>query len=118
MKPRFGRNDRRYTGYTPVVPKAQKKNKKKAQKFVGPESSPELAKKGMEMELSAMKQRTYLYYFGILVGTVLTLLDIKDKGLLFEGLGFKFSGSLVGVLVVVVCVIAMSKNKTDVTVSK
>lgn len=112
------RKNRMKGGYVPVTPKTQKKrNKKKDHKFTSTDKNPEIAKEGMSMELKAMQQRSNFYYVVIGLGLLLTVLDVKDKGLLFEGLGFKFSGTLVGILVVVIGVVAMMKNKPVVIIT-
>lgn len=111
------RNKRMKGGYVPVTPKAPKKsNKKKDHTFTTTDKNLETAKDGMSMELEAMRQRTVFYYVVIGLGFLLALFDVKDKGLLFEGFGFKFCGTLVGILVITLGVVAMMRNKPEVTI--
>lgn len=108
------RGKRHHNGYTPVHTNPSK-NKKKKRDFVSKNKSTELNKKGIELEKSSITQKNILFFIGMVSAIVLLILDVKDEGMLFEGLGFKFAGSLVGTLLFAFTMIGIFRNKPKVT---
>lgn len=105
---------KRPTKYVPIRTIPPKKKKKKND-FVSKGKSDELNKKGINLEKSSIVQKNILYFIVIILSGILCFCDVRDDGMLFEGCGFKFSGSLVGVLTFVLCVIGIYRNKPKVT---
>ena len=68
------------------------------------------------MEQSSITQKNILYFVGIVLSVLLLFFDIKDDGMLFEGFGFKFTGSLVGTLLFIICAIGIYKNEPKVSI--
>ena len=108
------RGKRHQNGYTPVHTNPSK-NKKKKKDFVSTSKSTELNKKGIELEKSSITQKNILYLIGMVAAIVLLFLDVKDEGMLFEGFGFKFAGSLVGTLLFAFTMIGIFRNKPKVS---
>lgn len=111
--------------------KNPKRNKRKVYKSVTTSSKPKKRKKhdfqskgqnesvnrmGMDLEKSTVKQRSCFYFFGLILSLVLLLIDVRDKGMTFEMLGIKYSGSLVGVIIAIACIYGMINNKPKVTI--
>lgn len=114
MKKCRWRNRKRHTKYVPIRTIPPKKKKKKND-FVSKGKSDELNKEGINLEKSSIVQKNILLFIGIILSSVLCFYDVRDDGMLFEGCGFKFSGSLVGALTFVLCVIGIYRNKPKVT---
>lgn len=108
---------RRTSGYKPVTT-TSKQRKRKKHDFVSKGQNDNINLTGMEMESDAVKQRSYLYYVGIAFGFVLLILGVKDPNMMVEFWEIKYSGSLIGGLIIFVCVIAMMRNKPKVTIEK
>ena len=105
----------RHIGYTPIHTKPTKRKPKK-HSFASKSNSELINSKGIEMEQSSIKQKNILYFVGIVASVLLLFFDVKDEGMLFEGLGFKFSGSLVGTLLFGICAYCIYKNEPKVTI--
>lgn len=105
---------KRHTKYVPVhtIPT---KRKKKKHDFVSKGKSDELNKVGLNLEESSIKQKNILYFIGIILSSALCFCDVRDDGMLFEGWGFKFSGSLVGILGFILCIVGIYINKPKVS---
>lgn len=114
MKKCRWRNRKRRTKYVPIHTIPPKKKKKKND-FVSKGKSDELNEKGINLEKSSITQKNILLFIGIILSGVLCFCDIKDDGMLFEGFGFKFSGSLVGALTFVLCIFGIYRNKPKVS---
>lgn len=114
MKKCRWRNKKRPTKYVPICTNPKKKKKKKHD-FVSKGKSDELNEKGINLEKSSITQKNILFFIGIILSCVLCFCDIKDDGMLFEGFGFKFSGSLVGALTFVLCIFGIYRNKPKVS---
>lgn len=108
------RGKRHHNGYTPVHTNPSK-NKKKKRDFVSKNKSTELNKKGIELEKSSIIQKNILYLIGMVTAIVMLILDVKDQGMLFEGFGIKFAGSLVGTVLFVLTMIGIFRNKPKVS---
>lgn len=88
---------RPYRKYTPVTTSRPKRQKEFKAKGV----SDEIAKLGITKEYGSLNLLKCVYWCTIIIGAVLTVLGITDTGLNFEILGFKYTGSLVGVPIIV-----------------
>lgn len=101
MKPH---NKRRNGGYTPVktVPAKPKRRKNKKHSFESKHRSEAVELEGIKREHTSANQRQLIFAIMIVAGIVLACLDIRDKGMIFEGLGFKYSGSLSGILITII----------------
>ena len=108
------RGNKRHHGYTPIHTNTSKKKKKK-RVFISKNKSTELNKKGIELEKSSITQKNVLFFLGIVGSIVLLILDVKDEGMLFEGLGIKFAGSLVGTILFILLIIGIWRNNPKVT---
>ena len=115
MKNYRRKRNEKHIGYTPIHTKPTK-TKTKKHTFKSKSSSEVINSKGIEMEQNSITQKNILYFFGIVLSVILLFCDIKDDGMLFEGLGFKFSGSLVGTLVFGICAYGIYKNEPKVTI--
>lgn len=111
--------------------KNPKRNKRKVYKSVTTSSKPKKRKKhdfqskgqnesvnrmGMDLEKSAVKQRSFFFFLGLLASIVLLLLDVRDNGMMLEVFGIKYTGSLVGAILAIVCICGMINNKPKVTI--
>ena len=111
--------------------KNPKRNKRKVYKSVTTSSKPKKRKKhdfqskgqnesvnrmGMDLEKSAVKQRSIFFLFGLLASIVLLLLDVRDNGMILEVFGIKYTGSLVGAILAIICICGMINNKPKVTI--
>ena len=114
MKKCRWRNKKSHTKYVPIHTVPQKKKKKKND-FVSKGKSDELNKEGIKLERLSMIFKNILFFIGICLATVLLFYDVRDEGMLFEGYGFKFSGSLVGSIIFVLCVFGIYRNKPKVS---
>lgn len=103
-----------HNGYTPVHTKSSKEKKKKKD-FVSKNRSTELNKKGIELEKSSITQKNILLFIGMIMAVGLLFFDVKDDGMLFEGLGIKFAGSLVGTILLILIMIGIFRNKPKVS---
>lgn len=101
---------KRHNGYTPVHTTPTKKKKKKCD-FVSKSTSIELNKQGIKLEKLSIIQKNFIFFVGLIFGFILLLLDVKDDGMFFEGLGIKFAGSLVGIVVIIISLIGVLHNK-------
>lgn len=113
QKLRF-RGKKRRTGYTPVHTMPIKKKKKKHD-FVSKSRSTEINKQGIELEKLSMTQKNFLFGGIIVASFILLILDIRDDGMFFEGFGFKYSGSLGGVIFLVIAIVGIMQNKPKVS---
>lgn len=103
--------------YVPIVPTHTKNKRPKANKFKATSDvDPDSLKKGMTFEFVTVLLRGLLYLIALIGGMYLTFQDIQDKGLLFEGFGFKYSGSCVGIVILLAAIGAMIFNKQDVRI--
>lgn len=114
MKKCRWRNRKRHTKYVPIrtIPP---KRKKKKNDFVSKGKSDELNKEGIKLEKLSVVQKNILFLIGIILSGILCFLDVRDDGMLFEGFGFKFSGSLVGTLLLILCFWGIYRNKPKVS---
>lgn len=109
QRPQHPRSNR----YIPVNT-YHKKPKCRKHDFISKNKSDSINQKGIELEKSTMFQKNVLYGIGIFTSLILALFDIKDEGMLFEGLGFKFSGTSVAALFFIICLVGICKNKPKV----
>lgn len=92
------------------------KNKKDLDFEVEGLANEKILKKGIDMESDKMKQRSRFYWGVIIGGAILAILDVRDEGMMFEGLGIKFAGSLIGSLIIILGIIGMMKNNPKVKI--
>ena len=112
----FGKRKRKHT-YEPHTTSKPIKNKKRRQRdFVAKNLDSATANKGIENEYADARQKNWMYFAGIILGAVMAFLGIKDDGMEFKILGFKYSGALVGIAVILYCVYGMIKNKPRVKI--
>ena len=104
-----------HIGYTPIHTKPAKVKTKK-HSFISKSNSELINSKGIEMEQNSITQKNILYFVGIVLSVLLLFFDIKDDGMLFEGFGIRFSGSLVGTLLFIICTICIYRNKPKVSI--
>lgn len=96
--------------------KSRRKGKKQLQ-FTSENQPASVNEKGIEMETESMRSRNVLYGVFALIGALLCIFDIRDKGMTLEFIGlFKYSGSLVGVVMTSMCIWGMMKNAPKVTI--
>lgn len=108
---------KRTHAYEPRTTSVPTKNKKRRQRdFVAKNLDSETAKKGIENEYADARQKNWMYFAGIILGAIMVFLGIKDEGMEFKILGFKYSGALVGIAVFLYCVYGMIKNKPKVKI--
>lgn len=92
---------------------------KKQKEFVSEGQSRAVNEKGIELERTSMIIKFIMFGVFALAGLVLSILDIRDGGMVFEFTGlFKYSGSLVGVLIMIICIVGIFKNKPQVNIKK
>ena len=111
-------NKRKHTHtYEPRTTSVPTKKKKRRQRdFVGKNLDPDTAKRGIESEYADVRQKNWMYFAGIALGAIMVFLGIKDEGMEFKVLGFKYSGALVGIAVSLYCVYGMINNKAKVKI--
>lgn len=101
--------------YVPICTNPSKKKKKKSD-FVSKGKSDELNKEGINLEKSSIKQKNILYSIGILASIALLFADIRDDGMFVDCFGIKFSGSMVGTLIFISCILGVYKNKSKINI--
>lgn len=106
------KRNKRHIGYTPIHTKA----KTKKHSFNSKSSSEVINSKGIEMEQKSITQKNILYFLGIVLSVLLLFFDVRDDGMLFEGFGIRFSGSLVGTLLFIICAYGIYKNEPKVKI--
>ena len=109
---------KRLTNQSISPQRIRKAKEKKAKSFEGHNIDEKTAEIGMEGEYNTVNNKNVLFGAGIIIGSVLTILDIRDHGMIFEGFGFKFSGSLVGILIIFLSLYFLSRNNPHVKLSK
>ena len=96
-----------------------KPHSKKQTEFVSKGQPCSVNEKGIELEKTSMIIKFILFGVFALAGLILCILDIRDGGMVFEFTGlFKYSGSLVGVLIMIICIVGIYKNKPQVNIKK
>lgn len=112
---------RKNKGYLKNRSKNTNKNRgqhvKRDKDFSSTDINTDISKEGIKMERESMRWHSIVYGIVIILGAAFTFLDIRDKGMLFEGIGFNFSATMVGVLIIIVGVVAMMRNKPHVTIA-
>lgn len=80
-----------------VVSSTQKLKKKRRLRDFRAENIPEsLAREGIMGELDSIKDKTYLYWFMVVLGFFLVILNITDSSFSIEFGEFKYGGTLIG----------------------
>ncbi len=95
----------------------QKSIGKRDHDFTAPDTNPTIVEEGMKAEQRAVLIKTIFFSGTFLSGALLTIFDFRDEGMLFEGFGFKFAGTLVGVLICILSIVGMWCNKTKITIT-
>lgn len=96
-----------------------KPHSKKQKEFVSKGQPRSVNEKGIELEKTYMIIKFVLFGLFALAGLILCFLDIRDGGMVFEFTGlFKYSGSLVGVLIMILCIVGIYKNKPQINIKK
>lgn len=96
-----------------------KPHSKKQTEFVSKGQPRSVNEKGIELEKTSMIIKFIMFGVFALAGLILCILDIRDGGMVFELTGlFKYSGSLVGVLIMIICIVGICKNKPRVNIKK
>ena len=90
---------------------------KKAQSFTGKNIDKETAKSGIQMETSSVLQKTIFFLVIAIMGFVLCIMDIRDSGMTFEGLGIKYNCTMIGGVMVIIGIIGMIRNHPNVTIN-
>lgn len=96
-----------------------KPHSKKQTEFVSKGQPRSVNEKGIELEKTSLIIKFILFGVFALAGLILCILDIRDGGMVLELTGlFKYSGSLVGVLIMIICIVGICKNKPQVNIKK
>lgn len=101
--------------YTSVTTSSKPKKRKKHD-FQSKVQNESVNRMGMDLEKSAVKQRSCFFFLGLILSLALLLIDVRDKGMTFELFGIKYTGSLVGVILAIACIYGMINNKSKVTI--
>ena len=105
------RNKTKYVARTTTKPKRKKKGSdKKLHDFKSKGQSEKVNIELIKMEKSKYKQKNIIYSIMAVSGGILLILEIKDDLMLFEGFGIRFTGSLVGILIVIISAIGLMRN--------
>lgn len=98
-------------------PLSNKGPKVKQTQFTSEGQPQPVNEKGIAMERENMRTKNILLGIFAFAGIILCLYDVRDDGMTMEFVGlFKYSGSLVGLLVTVLCVMGICKNDPQVSI--
>lgn len=103
-------------GYKPVTTSKNPKKRKKHD-FVSKGQNESVNITGMELENASVKQKDRYFLVGLIIGFVLLIFDVRDNGMMVEFLGIKYTGSLVGGVIALACIIGIFRNKSKVSIS-
>lgn len=103
--------------YEPRTTSAPNNKKKRRQRdFVAKNINSKTAEKGIENEYADVKMKNWMYLAGLVLGAIMAFCDIKDEGMEINILGFKYSGALVGIAIVLCCIYGIKNNKPKVKI--
>lgn len=103
-------------GYKPVTTSKNLKKRKKHD-FVSKGQNESVNLTGMELENASVKETGRYFFIGIILGFLLLVCDVRDSGMVLDFLGMKYSGSLVGAVIVLACILGLILNKPKVNIS-
>ncbi len=112
----FGKRKRKHSYEPHTTSKPTKSKKHRQRDFIAKNLDSATANKGIENEYADARQKNWIYLVGIVLGAVMTFFGIRDDGMEFKILGFKYSGALVGIAVILYCVYGMINNKPKVRI--
>ena len=112
----FGKRKRKHAYEPHTTSKPTKSKKHRQRDFVAKNLDSSTANKGIDNEYAAARQKNWIYLVAIVFGAVMTFLGIKDEGMEFKILGFKYTGALVGIAVILYCIYGIKNNKPKVRI--
>lgn len=112
----FGKRKRKQSYEPHTTSRPLKRKKHRQRDFVAKNLDSATANKGIENEYADVRQKNLIYFVVIVFGVIMTFWGIKDDGMELKILGFKYSGTFVGIAVTLFCIYGMYKNKPKVKI--
>lgn len=114
---RHYKNHSQHKKITSSVIKSSENKKKEIKKknFESHTEDPKTNKLGVWLEYITVLIKMLMLFAGLLCGVWMIYKDIRDNGTWFKYGDLEYSGSLVGVIVVIICAIGLWRNRAKVT---
>lgn len=109
---------RKGTGSKQKLSKKKYSKTKKDHKFEAQTDDKEVIKMGSSIEFSTFLIKMITFVVLFIAGVVFTFLDFRDEGLSIEFGNFKLTGTIVGVVLIIMGIMGILLNKTDIKISK